>query len=74
MGLPAREDRDRRGRMIATTIALVAAVKVKLNATGRALLKAHHGKLTATLTVRNSSPSPAATIHKTVHVVQKGAN
>jgi hypothetical protein len=49
-----------------------AIVKVKLNATGRALLKAHHGKLTATLTVKNSLPSPASTTRKTVHVVQKG--
>jgi hypothetical protein len=50
-----------------------AIVKIKLNATGRTLLKAHHGKLTATLIIRKFSPSPAATTHKTVHIVQKGA-
>jgi hypothetical protein len=48
-------------------------VKVKLNPTGRALLKAHHGKLPATLTVRKFSPSPATTIRKTVQIVQQGA-
>ena len=47
-----------------------ATVAVKLNATGRGLLKAHHGKITATLTVTKLSPSPASTIQKTVHIVQ----
>jgi hypothetical protein len=49
-----------------------ATIKVKVNAAGRALLKAHHGKLTATLTITKSSPSPASMAHKTVHLVQKG--
>lgn len=48
-----------------------ATVKLKLNAAGRALLKAHHGKLTATLTIVKSSPSPTSTARKTVHIVQK---
>jgi hypothetical protein len=48
-----------------------ATVKVKLNATGRAMLKAHHGKLTATLTITKSLPTPASTARKTVHIVQK---
>lgn len=48
-----------------------ATVKVKLNAAGRALLKAHHGKLTTTLTITKSLPNPASTVRKTVHIVQK---
>jgi hypothetical protein len=50
-----------------------ASVKVKVNATGRALLKAHRDKLAATLTVKKFLPSPATTTHKTVHIVQRGA-
>jgi len=36
-------------------------VKLKLNARGRALLKAGHGRLNARLTILRSSPSPAQT-------------
>ena len=48
-------------------------VTITLTAAGRALLKAAHGKLNASLTVLKSSPSPASTQHKTITLVQKTA-
>jgi hypothetical protein len=50
-----------------------ATVTLPVTAAGRALLKAGHGKLNASLTVLKSSPSPASTQHKTVQLVQKTA-
>jgi len=48
-------------------------VTIKLTAAGRALLKAGHGKLSASLTIVKSSPAPTSTQHKTVQLVQKTA-
>ena len=48
-----------------------ATVAVKLNSAGRALLRADHGRLRATLTITKSSPSPASTQLETVHLVQQ---
>ncbi len=48
-------------------------VTITLTAAGRALLKAAHGKLNASLTVLKSSPAPASTQHKTITLVQKTA-
>ncbi|MGA8710535.1 MAG: hypothetical protein WB786_04815, partial [Thermoplasmata archaeon] len=48
-------------------------VTITLTAAGRALLKAGHGKLSASLTILESSPSPMSTQHKTVQLVQKTA-
>ncbi len=46
-------------------------ITVKLNAAGRALLKAHHGHLNATLTISESSSGSTSTKHETIHLVQK---
>jgi hypothetical protein len=46
-------------------------VRVKLNATGRALLNAAHGRLSATLTILTSSITPATTQTKSVRLVQQ---
>lgn len=46
-------------------------IRVKLNATGRALLSAAHGRLSATLTIYTSSVTPATTQAKSVHLVQQ---
>jgi hypothetical protein len=48
-----------------------AAVALKLNAAGGALLSADHGRLDADLTVLKSSPAPSQTHTKTVHLVQQ---
>jgi hypothetical protein len=48
-----------------------AAVTLKLNSTGRALLKAGHGRLGARLVLVKSSPTPAATLNKSVHLLLK---
>jgi cytochrome c551/c552 len=48
-------------------------VTIKLTAAGRALLKAGHGKLGASLTILKSSPAPASTARETVQLVQKKA-
>jgi hypothetical protein len=48
-------------------------IKLKLNATGRALLSAAHGRLNATLTILTTSPSPRSTQTKSVHLVQQKA-
>ena len=50
-----------------------ATVTVTLNAAGKALLKSAHGKLSASLTILESSPAPASTQHKTITLVQKTA-
>jgi streptogramin lyase len=47
------------------------AISVKLNAVGRALLKAAHGHLNATLTLDKSSPSPNESKTRVVHLVEK---
>ena len=48
-------------------------VTITLTTAGRTLLKAGHGKLSASLTILKSSPAPANTQHKTVQLVQKTA-
>jgi hypothetical protein len=48
-------------------------VTIKLTAVGRALLKAAHGKLSASLTILKSSPNPASTERESVQLVQKKA-
>ncbi len=47
------------------------AVKVELDAAGRALLGADHGRLSATLTVLRSSPAPALTHIASVQLVRQ---
>ncbi|HTA12475.1 MAG TPA: hypothetical protein VK765_03565 [Solirubrobacteraceae bacterium] len=44
---------------------------IKLTAAGRALLKAGHGRLSASLTIVKSSPAPASTKRESVQLVQK---
>jgi hypothetical protein len=51
--------------------AKTAVVTIKLTAAGRALLNAGHGKLSASLTIVKSSPSPTSTKRESVHLVQK---
>ena len=46
-------------------------IRVKLNATGRALLNAAHGRLSATLMIHTSSMTPATTQTKSVRLVQQ---
>lgn len=48
-------------------------IRVKLNATGRTLLSAAHGRLNATLTILTSSMTPATTQIKSVRLVQAEA-
>jgi hypothetical protein len=48
-------------------------VTITLTAAGRALLKAGHGKLSASLTIVKSSPSPTSTARASVTLVQKTA-
>jgi hypothetical protein len=48
-------------------------VELALNETGRALLSAAHGHLSATLTILKSSPAPAATQIESVHLSQQKA-
>lgn len=50
-----------------------ATVTVTLTAAGRALLKAGHGSLSATLAILKSSPAPAQTQRASVHLTQKAA-
>jgi hypothetical protein len=49
-------------------------VVLKLNAVGRALLSADHGRLSASLTILESSPTPAQTHTDSVHLVQQKAH
>ena len=51
-----------------------ATIKLTLDAAGRALLDMDHGYLNATLTIRESSPSPAQTNTDSVHLVQQKAH
>jgi hypothetical protein len=46
-------------------------IKLTLNAVGRALLSAGHGRLTATLSIVKSSPSPSQTHTDSVNLVQQ---
>ncbi len=48
-----------------------ATVKLTLNARGRALLSAGHGRLSATLTILKSSPVPAQTRSEDVRLVRE---
>jgi len=48
-------------------------VKLTLNATGRALLKRDHGRLSTTLTILESSPGPSRTHSETVDLVRQKA-
>ncbi len=48
-------------------------VKLTLNGTGRALLNAAHGRLSATLAILKSSPSPSKTQTENVHLAQQKA-
>jgi hypothetical protein len=48
-----------------------ATVEVKLDAAGRALLGAGHGRLSAILTVLKSSPAPSQTQTENVHLTQQ---
>lgn len=49
---------------------MTATVKLTLNATGRALLEVDHGRLSASLTILESSPSPSQTHAENVRLVQ----
>jgi hypothetical protein len=51
-----------------------ATIQVKLTAVGRSLFKAHHGYLSASLTVLKSSPAPSQTHTDTVHLAQQKAH
>jgi hypothetical protein len=48
-----------------------ATVKLMLNARGKALFRADHGRLSATLTILNSSAAPTQTHSEGVRLVQK---
>ena len=50
-----------------------ATVKLTLNSPGKALLKAAHGHLSATLTIVKSFPSPSSTRTESVHLSQQKA-
>jgi len=50
-----------------------ATVTLTLIAAGLALLKTDHGKLSASITILKSSPSPTSTQHKRIQLVQKTA-
>jgi hypothetical protein len=50
-----------------------ATVKLTLTGTGRALVSADHGSLSATLTILKSSPAPAATQTESIHLTQQKA-
>ena len=49
-------------------------IKVKLNGSGRALLRSAHGRLDATIDIAKSSPSPGKTETQSVHLKQKAAH
>jgi hypothetical protein len=51
-----------------------ATVELKLNAAGRALLKAGHGRLSARLRILKLSPAPSQTHSDGVHLVQRRAH
>ena len=67
-----------KARTIGTTAFSIPAgktgvVRIKLTTAGLALLKAAHGKLSASLTIIKSSPTPTSTEHERVQLVQKQA-
>jgi hypothetical protein len=49
-------------------------IKLKLNAAGKTLLSADHGRLGATLSILKSSPAPSQTHTDSVHLVQQKAH
>jgi len=51
-----------------------ATIKLELNAAGKALLSADHGRLGATLSILKSSPAPSQTHTDSVHLVQQKAH
>lgn len=51
-----------------------ATIELELNTTGRALLSADHGHLSASLTILKSSPSPSQTHIENVQLVQQKAH
>jgi hypothetical protein len=72
----------RRGDPGTTTIAMApfaisagktTAVEVGLNAAGRALLDANHGRLSATLTIFKSDPAPSQRQTETIHLTDQRA-
>jgi hypothetical protein len=77
-----RSGKGRQRRSKTTTIATAsfsispgktATIDVKLNAPGRALLSADHGRLSASLTILKSSPAPSQTHTESVQLVQRKA-
>ncbi len=50
-----------------------ATINLTLNKTGRALLSAAHGRLSATLTILKTSPVPSTTQTQDVHLEQRKA-
>jgi D-aminopeptidase len=48
-----------------------ATIKLTLNAAGKALLSADHGRLGATLSILKSSPAPSQTHTASVHLVRQ---
>jgi hypothetical protein len=50
------------------------SIKLTLNAAGKALLGADHGRLGATLSILKSSPAPSQTHTDSVHLVQQKAH
>ena len=74
----ARKGKRAKTEMIATGSFSVApghtaTVTITLTAAGRALLKAGHGSLSASLTILKSSPAPSQTQRASVHLTQKAA-
>jgi hypothetical protein len=55
----------------AISAGMTATIKLTLNAAGKALLKAAHGRLSVTLETLKSSPSPVATQTEAAHLEQK---
>ena len=51
-----------------------ATIRLMLNAAGKALLGAGHGRLSATLSILKSSPAPSQTHTDSVHLVQQKAH
>jgi hypothetical protein len=51
-----------------------AAIQFELNATGRALLNADHGRLNARLSIRKASPAPAQTRTEMVQLTRQKAH
>jgi hypothetical protein len=49
-------------------------IKITLNAAGKALLSADHGRLGATLSILKSSPAPSQTHTDSIHLVQQKAH